>query len=258
MTKKITTSIAIGIILILAIIIGGFAWLNNQPKFGPGGMPKDEFNKRTCDYNNPNKKYLYKSLDECSRAYLRCEEEQKIFSDDCGCGCEIKNEKINISNWQTYRNENLGIEFKYPIQFSVEYVADSNVNKQIIQIRDYEAMVSHDIEILENPSRLTSKQYVEKILEDARKEYEGNEGKMPKPYLLGYKEKRELTIASLPAYELYGVFAYDQNEELVYLAKDNLVYFFNFPVAEENPNLPNAIEINKIAHQILSTFRFIE
>lgn len=339
----------------------------------------------SCNYNNPDKKYSYENGDECARADIVCKEGENIFSDDCGCGCEVnkvenidcpadakqcpngsfvarvapdcefaecpivqegdseevdistilKNicarttnngrrpsgyengevykcgnwdyiqivpvglldasihiydnqgnlvtycgempgpeprkepeeckmqcektdllfcgeDNIDTSGWQTYRNEELGVEFKHPVQSSIEYIADSNVNKQIIQIRDYEAIISHDIEILENPSKLTSRQYAEKMLEDAMKEYEGNEEKTLKPYLLDYKEKRELTIADLPAYELYN-----QNKGLIYLAKDNLVYFFYSPIAEENSILPNATEINKIAKQIIYTFKFL-
>ncbi len=248
-----STPIVILIILILAVAVGAGVWWYGEKS------------------NVQQKRQVFKTQEECKKTTgYKCSWGQcdyKCPNNDYWEGWVPINKKIDgkqnqvegdTSSWQTYRNENLGIEFKYPIQFSVEYVADSNVNKQIIQVRDYEAMISHDIEILENPSRLTSKQYVEKILEDARKEYEGNEGKIPKPYLLSYKEKRELTITDLPAYELYGVFAYDRNEELIYLAKDDLVYFFSFPVAEENPNLPNAIEINKITKQILSTLRFIE
>ena len=56
MTKKIPTKIALGIIIIIAIIIGGFFWLQSQPKFGPGSMPiqndleiKNKLNQKNDD-----------------------------------------------------------------------------------------------------------------------------------------------------------------------------------------------------------------
>jgi hypothetical protein len=45
MNKKIPSTIGIGIILIIAIIIGLFFWIQSQSKIGPTGMPvQDEIN----------------------------------------------------------------------------------------------------------------------------------------------------------------------------------------------------------------------
>jgi len=41
-----------------------------------------------CDYDNPEKKYTAKSVDECSRIKYKCEINESYFFDDCGCGCQ--------------------------------------------------------------------------------------------------------------------------------------------------------------------------
>jgi Kazal-type serine protease inhibitor domain. len=50
------------------------------------GCPKDCETKK-CDYDNPNKKYVAKSVKECSLIKFACESGSEYFSDDCGCGC---------------------------------------------------------------------------------------------------------------------------------------------------------------------------
>jgi hypothetical protein len=52
--------------------------------------------KNECDYDNPNKEYKYKSLSECAKAFISCEEGESIFTDNCGCGCEFNNEEKSV------------------------------------------------------------------------------------------------------------------------------------------------------------------
>ena len=40
-----------------------------------------------CDYSAPGKRYVGKSLDECSRIRFACLTGEHYFSDACGCGC---------------------------------------------------------------------------------------------------------------------------------------------------------------------------
>jgi hypothetical protein len=75
----------------------------------------------------------------------------------------------------------------------------------------------------------------------------------------GIKYDREfaLPIGDQQAYELYGVFAYDQNDEEITVTNASFAYSIRFPVPDENQNLSNPKDNNIIAHQILSTFKFI-
>ena len=58
------------------------------------GCPSE---KSDCDYNNEIKKYVGKSQDECSRIRFICEQSREYFSDECGCGCKLKEGKNEIA-----------------------------------------------------------------------------------------------------------------------------------------------------------------
>lgn len=45
-----------------------------------------------CDYDNPDKKYIGKSTEECAVIKFVCEG-KKYFADDCGCGCDVVEEE---------------------------------------------------------------------------------------------------------------------------------------------------------------------
>ena len=40
-----------------------------------------------CDYDVPERKYVGKSVDECSLIRFTCEQGMEYFTDECGCGC---------------------------------------------------------------------------------------------------------------------------------------------------------------------------
>ena len=42
----------------------------------------------SCDYSDPSKKWVGKSVDECALVLFTCVEGTKTFSNTCGCGCE--------------------------------------------------------------------------------------------------------------------------------------------------------------------------
>ena len=42
-----------------------------------------------CDYDNPAKRYVAKSVSECARIDYVCRAGEGYFQDKCGCGCEL-------------------------------------------------------------------------------------------------------------------------------------------------------------------------
>ena len=42
-----------------------------------------------CNYDNGDKRYVAKSIDECSRIRYTCNPGEQYFSNMCGCGCAL-------------------------------------------------------------------------------------------------------------------------------------------------------------------------
>ncbi len=97
------------ILLFAAIILSGCAVSNpiactEEAKICPDGtsvgrVPPDcDFEEcppsnSSCDFEkDAGKRYIGKSLDECSRIKFMCEQSSEYFSDECGCGCKLKEE----------------------------------------------------------------------------------------------------------------------------------------------------------------------
>lgn len=96
MNKKIATEVAIGAIIIITIIIGGYFWPQGQLKFESSEIPiQDEFKNQ----NRP----------------MPSQEITK------------KDDQISAtSDWQTYQNEEFRFKFAYPSNLKYEIV-DKNL-----------------------------------------------------------------------------------------------------------------------------------
>jgi hypothetical protein len=84
------------LILVLAILGLSFVFLGNGKNNVElkNNVSKIIVNNDDCDYENSKKKYLYKSLEECTKAFISCEEGGEVFSDKCGCGCKANDDTI--------------------------------------------------------------------------------------------------------------------------------------------------------------------
>lgn len=110
--KKIASEIAIGIVLLLVIAIGGIFWMQN---------------KKAVISNQPlviNNNVVQKPNENAS---VMCTQEAKQCADGSyvsrtGPKCEFAQCPVSaeIANWQTYKNEKYGFEFQYPTDFNVK------------------------------------------------------------------------------------------------------------------------------------------
>src|SRR3989344_6899618 len=153
--------------------------------------------------------------------------------------------EIDYENWETFTNEQYGYQIDVPPGWDVRFSLDSErkiMNYKQICIGGCEGrkIYSLVINILDNPNKHSSKEFIR--------------------WGEGYYEKEYETIIgdNYKAYEFYNVWAGDQGDERIFLAKGSIVVEFSFPIAKENPNLDNPIENNQLIYQALKTFKFIE
>jgi|GEM_PF-1568898 len=153
-----------------------------------------------------------------------------------------------------YKNERYEFQLKYPDKWEVSFFEKNEAGFAWLAFTAPTGNYIFKIFILDNPEELSSREWVSRLLQDS-----SEKGARDVPgFPIIFQAQKELAIAGLPAYELYGVFAYDQSNEEIYLARGSLLYKFEFPVAEENPNLSEPVENNKIVHEMLNTFRFLK
>jgi hypothetical protein len=76
MNKKIATAVAVGAIVIITIIIGGYFWLQNQSKFGQGSMPTQKETEKCAG------RELDKTIAQNTNANLNIDRSDTIYSPD--------------------------------------------------------------------------------------------------------------------------------------------------------------------------------
>lgn len=109
MNKRISSEIAIGIIIIFAIIVGYSFWKSNNIAIAP------TINTSVTTTTQP----------IVSNSGTTCQDWFKILPD----GSEVKMADPNCNEgWKTYRNDKYGYEMQYPISWSI--LPDNNTNYQ--------------------------------------------------------------------------------------------------------------------------------
>ncbi|MEK7540728.1 MAG: hypothetical protein AAB529_00590 [Patescibacteria group bacterium] len=152
------------------------------------------------------------------------------------------------ADWQTYSNYDYGFQTKHPADWSVNILPEVKDRINFIAPAPQTKIFDFEIRVQANPEKLSAKDFVQQMLQKNTLEDIGR---------ISYKTSQELTISGFSAYELNEVFVYDQNQEWIYVATNDYIYRFSFPIAEENPNLQDPINNNKISHLMLSTFIFM-
>lgn len=164
------------------------------------------------------------------------------------------------TGWKIYRNKEYGFEIQYPPHWDVSEhgLYDYTGQKSFLPFVSFgeypDSNSTMQLSIMENPDNLNSTDYVNKLIKEAENEFK--EGRAPHPYY--YNAIKQAKVNGIQAVELDGVFVIDGSQERIFITHGNRAYGFYFPVAEENPNYSNPVEGNKISHQMLGTFRFID
>ena len=181
----------------------------------------------------------------------------------------------NIENWKTYTNEKYGFEFKYPNgwEFSDKAIADEAgngpklksdgnwtfspsvaVGNPLTPIRQTSSskFLNYPLYVIvtSNPKKYSAVDFATEVINQVLKDSSGNIIKVI------YKDKFPLMVGSIQAYELYGLFG---SEEQIYFTKNDMAYLISFPIPDntDTAKFLNSKDNNAIAHQILSTFKFV-
>ncbi|MBI4090478.1 MAG: hypothetical protein HY422_00470 [Candidatus Komeilibacteria bacterium] len=187
--------------------------------------------------------------DACGKPgkYPGCVEERCGFKTDIF----IPREQLSTADWQTYRNEEYGFDIQYPSDWQItDDFFDKAVAVSISTRSNFAYAVT--ISVLENPQRLSAKEFVQYSLQETKEQAVREDIQPP-----AFEKEFALPVGNLEAYELYNVFGYDAGYEIIYIADQDRIYLISFETPE-SPNVEEPQKNNAIAHQMLSTFKLIE
>lgn len=170
---------------------------------------------------------------------------------------------IEILDWQTYTNKDYGFGIKYPADWKLEtapkfYKENETPGFGGIYIFKEEASqglrYQLSLFIEENKENLSAEDWVNKLINENKTSYQ--KGKTPNIY--NYQSSGEIKVNEYSGYAIFGLNDLEGRVNHYYISKDNKIFEFIFPTAEDSPNYFNPTENYKIAQKILDTFEFIK
>lgn len=172
---------------------------------------------------------------------------------------------IDTSGWVDYSNSQYGFDFEYPPNWQLSTSGLANDAPFIAVGNPLNGTSTYRVEIFieNNTSSLSSGKFVHQMLADDRAQDAANAKSGPAPRVTPQYTGTEILsvgqpsvpggIAPYEAYELKGVYEFDHNADQIYVAHGDIILRFDFPVADENPNISLPVANNAIAQEIVAT-----
>jgi hypothetical protein len=180
---------------------------------------------------------------------------------------------IDTSGWLDYHNSQYNFDFEYPPNWQLSTSGLANLAPFVAVGNPLNGTKTYIVEVFieNNTSSLSSGEFVHQMLASDRAEDSANKaatsaGGVGSPQLTPQYTGTEIlsvgqptapgTIAPYEAYELEGVYEFDHNADQIYVADGDIILRFDFPVAEENPNISLPVANNALAQGIVGTLSF--
>jgi hypothetical protein len=202
MHKKISSEIAVGIILLFVVIFGIIFWMQSNDIVINTQLPIID-----------NKKPIQKETVACTQEVKHCPD--GMYISRTGPNCEFAlcpGEKDDNSVWQTYNNEKYGFEFKYPNDWKIviskdpDQVYQNNLNPPSF----YECL--KNIKEVGSPCGSVYFGIATNFEKLGIEDYLKNE--MGWNFEGAYKDLKKININGNVAYKLTAISGYDGNESL--------------------------------------------
>jgi hypothetical protein len=165
----------------------------------------------------------------------------------------------NDSEWGTYQDPNFNFSFRYPPDWQIIPSNFTDATPFVTAAAPSAGTGEYELQVFieNNPGELSSGDFVHQMLAADHAQDAVNAKKGPAPQAAPQFDKSFIVdIGSYQAYELSDVFEFDHTAEQVYVARGNIVLRFDFPAAQENPNIALPVANNAIAHEMVATLQF--
>ena len=202
-------------------------------------------------------------LENASSSGVACTQEAKLCPDGSAVGrtgpdCSFAACPVVTTNWKSYTSNAFGLSFQYPSDWQKSNDVLSVVNPHVFFGNPLNGTSTYhfSVFVLNNSSNLSAQAYVQKLLVDDEAQDASASANGPAPTVTPKFTKQYATMvgaSSTPAYELYDVLAFDDNDEQIYVQENKQIIEFVFPMPEANPNLSDPVDNNATVHAILAT-----